>query len=67
MTDCAINVFFEDRKADFWFPTELLEFVDHAPGTVIAIEGAPMTWVRVASGEWKEIRTKPTKPWWKFW
>jgi hypothetical protein len=35
----AINVFFEDRKKGFWFAPELLEFVDHAPGAEIRLDG----------------------------
>lgn len=50
--DYAINVFFEGRAGDFWFSSDLLELVDHAPGTVLRSGDA--TWTRNASGEWVE-------------
>jgi hypothetical protein len=55
--DLAINVFFEERKEGFWFSPSLLEFVDHVPGTEIALKGIPKKWVRQVSGEWMEIDT----------
>jgi hypothetical protein len=68
-SDDAINVFFEDRHESFWFTLALVEFVDHAPGTEIALDGVPKKWVRTASGEWREESTeaKTTKPWSRFW
>jgi hypothetical protein len=63
--DYAINVYFEDRKNSVWLAPELVEFIDHAPGTEITLEGIPNRWVRDATGEWMEKNTK--KPWWKFW
>ncbi|MCL4524150.1 MAG: hypothetical protein M1453_06515 [Acidobacteria bacterium] len=67
--DYAINVFFEDRNQAYWFAASLLEFVDHAPGTEITLEGVPKKWVRTEAGEWLEVqREEPGKrPWWKFW
>jgi|SRR5215213_2823528 len=69
--DYAINVFFEGRKESFWFAPELLEFIDHAPGTEITLHGVPKKWVRSSSGEWDESDTDNSqginKPWWKFW
>lgn len=69
--DHAIHVFFDDRNEGFWFAPDLLEFIDHAPGTEIRLDGVPKKWVRSATGEWKEIDTasqKPARtPWWKFW
>ncbi len=69
--DYAINVFFEERKGSFWFAPELLELIDHAPGTEIRLDGVPKKWVRTASGEWAESDAEASpdviKPWWKFW
>lgn len=69
--DYAINVFFEDRKESFWFAPELLEFIDHASGTEVTLNGVPKKWVRTASGEWAENDADASpvvrKPWWKFW
>jgi hypothetical protein len=52
--DCAINVYFEGKSEGFWFAPDLLEFVDHAPGSEISIKDRK--WVRTESGEWKEVR-----------
>ena len=69
--DFAINVFFDERKEAFWFAPELLELIDHAPGTEIRLDGVSKKWVRTASGEWAESDTEDSesgrKPWWKFW
>jgi hypothetical protein len=53
--DIALNVYFEHRKADFWFAPELIEFVDHNAGCVVEIGGRKM--VRRSNGEWDEIGT----------
>src|SRR3954468_21122369 len=44
--DYAINVFFEDRRESFWFAPSLVEFVDHAAGTEITLDGVEKKWVR---------------------
>ncbi len=68
-SDYAINVFFENRQESFWFAPALVEFVDHAPGTEITLDGVPKKWVRTETRDWKEepAETKHTKPWWRFW
>ena len=63
--DYALNVHFEGRTDTLWFAPELLEFVDHAAGSEIRLDGVPKTWTRSASGEWVESSQK--KPWWRFW
>jgi hypothetical protein len=55
-SDCAITVHFEGRADILWFAPELLEFVDHAPGTEIRIGGASFT--RDAGGNWMEAPRK---------
>jgi hypothetical protein len=50
--DYAINVQLDSRAESLWFTPELLEFVDHAPGTEIIIGNKRL--VRTASGEWVE-------------
>ena len=69
--DYAIDVFFDERKESFWFAPELLEFIDHAPGTEVRLDGVPKKWVRTAAGEWAESDADDSplvrKPWWKFW
>ena len=44
---------------DAWFSAELVEFVDHAPGTAPSI--ANKSWVRRADGTWEERRTPGTE------
>ena len=63
--DYAVNVHFEGRKETFWFASESLEFVDHAAGTEIRLDGVPKAWTRKEPGAWIETREK--KPWWRFW
>ena len=68
-SDYAINVFFEDRDESFWFAPALVEFVDHAPGMEVTLDGVAKKWVRTETGDWREesTETKPSKPWWRFW
>lgn len=69
--DYAVNVFFDDRDEAHWFAPELLEFIDHAPGTEIRLEGVSKKWVRTAAGAWVESDAEDvqgaSKPWWKIW
>lgn len=70
-TDYAVNVYFDELKESFWFAEDLLEFVDHAPGLEMTLNGVPKSWTRTASGEWMEraieVMHSSPKPWWKFW
>ena len=70
-SDFAINVYFEERRTALWFAPDLLECVDHAPGTEVTLKGVAKRWVRSANGEWVEESTEkpaaPRKPWWKLW
>jgi hypothetical protein len=65
--DYAVNVQLDGRDESLWFASELVEFVDHAPGTEIVIGNKRA--VRTASGEWMEDRppSKSARPWWRFW
>lgn len=56
--DFAFNVYFIDREESYWFAPDLLEFVDHAPGTEITFEGVDKKWVRTDIGEWEEKSIK---------
>ena len=42
-----------------------LEFIDHAPGSEIRLDGVPKKWIRSDTGEWIEKADK--RAWWKFW
>jgi hypothetical protein len=65
-TDHAFNVYIQARNQAYWFAPELLELVDHAPGTEITIDGVPKKFVRSANGDWESVPSAK-KPWWKFW
>ncbi len=66
--DYAINVYFEERDEACWFAADLVEFLDHAPGTEIRLDGVDKRWIRTEDGGWREepLLEKKT-PWWKFW
>ena len=74
-SDYALNVYFADRHEGFWFAPELVEFVDHAPGSTMSLDlpGGRKTWRRAADGEWIEETGAPAAPappkrrWWKLW
>jgi hypothetical protein len=59
--DYAVNVFFKERNESFWFVADLLEFVDHGPGTTIEIGDPATKWVRTEQGEWVEVRPETYK------
>jgi hypothetical protein len=50
--DVAIRVQFAGRDEGFWFSPELLELIDHAPGTEMVVGNEK--WVRNADGSWAE-------------
>ncbi len=70
-SDYAVNVHVERRQESLWFAPELLEFVDHAPGSEIRLDGIPKKWTRTADGSWIETGVSETgparKPWWRVW
>ncbi len=77
--DYALAVMFEDAPVqDAWFAADLVEFIDHAPGTEIRVGNIKA--VRNADGTWNETtidgapierRSQPPKKtrkrWWEFW
>ncbi len=72
--DYAINVQFDGRNENYWFAADLLDLVDHAPGTEIRIGGRHL--VRESDGGWREssaeVRpssgtTDKRRRWWRFW
>jgi hypothetical protein len=69
--DYAINVKLKGRPDALWFAPELLEFIDHAPGTEVVIGNSRL--IRDSSGEWLEGAdfaprlSAMKKPWWRFW
>lgn len=78
LDDYAVAVMFEDAAVqDAWFAADLVEFIDHAPGTEIRVGNLKA--VRNADGTWNEttIEGAPIEPreqpgvtrkrWWQFW
>ena len=65
--DYAVAVQFDGKPESIWFAPQLLEFIDHAPGTEVVVGNKRI--VRSASGEWVEDQpqSKPSRPWWRFW
>lgn len=69
--DIAFNVQLEGQSNAIWFASELLEFVDHAPGMEVVI--GSKRFVRSESGEWMNEPSpvqsfrRSRKPWWQFW
>ena len=62
--DTALNVYFEELNDDAWFAPELVELIDHGPGTTLTLDGVPKKWTRDASGEWIEApRVLSLKEW----
>jgi hypothetical protein len=49
-SDAAVNVYFEELQRDYWLSPDLVELVDHAPGTTISIGDKEL--VRTEEGEW---------------
>jgi hypothetical protein len=70
--DYALNVHFDGSEDTIWFAPQLLDFVDHAPGTEIrvgevsAVRGADGSWVP-ASDKASPPENTQRKPWWRFW
>jgi hypothetical protein len=60
-SDFAFNVYFEDLGTDFWIAPELLELLDHAPGTEIHISGAPYKSIRQPDGTWRQVAVDDAK------
>jgi hypothetical protein len=50
--DYAIAVMVEGHGESLWFAENLLEFVDHQPGTTIGVAGRRL--IRDERGEWHE-------------
>jgi hypothetical protein len=53
--DYAVHVYFESLNLSYWFAPQMLEFVNHAPGTEIHVHGSPFKSVRQSDGTWKDL------------
>lgn len=52
--DYAIGVMIEGRSNALWFAAELLEFLDHQPGTTVEVGNVRL--IRDERGEWHETK-----------
>ena len=59
--DYALNVYFDTMDSSYWLAPQLLEFVNHAPGTEVHVHGSPFKSVRQPDGTWKEIPVNPVR------
>jgi len=53
--DYVVNVFIESRDEGYWLRPELVEFLDHAAGGRIELEGVPYVWEHQADGSWTQL------------
>jgi len=60
VSDYAHQVYFESLKKSYWFAPEMLEFVNHAPGTEVHVHGTAFKSVRQRDGTWKDVPIDPT-------
>ncbi len=63
--DSALHVVVDGQSGELWFNPDLIEFVDHAAGTEMTLDGVPKKWVRTTEGGWREESTLGKK-WWEF-
>ena len=63
-SDYALNVYFDSLKKSYWFAPEILEFVDHAPGTEVHVHGSPFKSVHQRDGSWKDVPIEPVRVSW---
>ena len=63
-SDYALNVYFDSLKKSYWFGPEMLEFVDHAPGTEVHVHGSPFKSVHQRDGSWKDVPIEPVRGSW---
>lgn len=59
--DYALNVYFDTLASSYWLAPQLLEFVNHAPGTEVHVHGSPFKSVRQPDGTWKDVPVNPVR------
>jgi len=59
LSDYAHQVYFESLRKSYWFAPEMLEFVNHAPGTEVHVHGTAFKSVRQRDGTWKDVPIDP--------
>jgi|GEM_PF-1467179 len=59
--DYALAVSIDTTGETYWLPPELVEFVDHAPGTELWVSGSRSKSVRTETGEWIGVPLTPAE------
>lgn len=63
-SDYAMHVYFDTLDRSFWLAPQMLEFVNHAPGTEIFVHGSPFKSVHQPDGTWKDVPINPVPKSW---
>jgi hypothetical protein len=63
-SDYALSVYFEALDLSYWFAPQMLEFVNHAPGTEVFVHGSPFKSVHQRDGTWKQVPLEPVRSSW---
>jgi hypothetical protein len=63
-SDYALNVYVDKLDASFWLAPQLLEFVNHAPGTEVFVHGSLFKSVHQRDGSWKQVSLNPERQSW---
>jgi hypothetical protein len=53
--DYVVNVFIDSRDEGYWLRPELVDFLDHAGGGRVELDGVPYVWEHQADGSWTEF------------
>jgi hypothetical protein len=65
-SDYAFNVYFDSLDKCYWLAPQMLEFVNHAPGTEVHVEGSPYKSVHQRDGSWKQVPVNGDQvPWFR--
>jgi hypothetical protein len=51
--DYAVNIYFEELEAGFWFTRDLIDPIDHGVGTVVSLAGQGTEWIKLEVGNGK--------------
>lgn len=63
-SDYAVHVYFEALDKSYWFGPQMVEFVNHAPGTEIHVHGSAFKSVRQPDGTWKDVAVNAARTSW---
>lgn len=64
-SDCAISVHIEGLRRELWVSPDLVDIVDHAPGTTVRVGSGPEL-MRSADGKWTTKRNHGRRCGWSW-